>query len=189
MASFRQQRDAKSEATVDIRSETPRFATGDVAQLKGRVEQVAATLGVAIARVDVLVVGDAAMSAIHSRHGGPPDTTDVLTFAASGKGEPLQVDIVVCADEAARRAAEFGHGIGPELLLYVVHGLLHCMGHDDHDHQAFERMHAEEDRILSEVGIGPVFRPNPRPAPELPASGGTPTADAPTDPSLGRSVP
>jgi ssRNA-specific RNase YbeY (16S rRNA maturation enzyme) len=44
------------------------------------------------------------------------------------------------------------------LLLYVVHALLHCLGHDDHEEQAAEAMHRMEDAVLESIGVGPVFR-------------------------------
>jgi probable rRNA maturation factor len=113
-----------------------------------------------VARIDILIVGDREMSSYHERYSGVPGTTDVLTFPASEPDEPTEVDIVVCADEARRRACEFGHDLGRELLLYGIHGVLHCLGYDDHDPDSYERMHAEEDRILSDLGLGRVFRPD-----------------------------
>ena len=65
----------------------------------------------------------------------------------------------LCLDEAARRAIEFGHGVERELLLYAVHGVLHCLGHDDHEEEQRARMHREEDRLLAAVGVGAVYRP------------------------------
>lgn len=121
--------------------------------------RVLAQSGVAVARVHVEIVDDRSMGAFHERHSGVAGTTDVLTFLGSDEGEPIEVDIIACVDEAARRAAEFGHGVERELVLYAVHGLLHCCGHDDHDPAAYDAMHAEEDRILSAIGVGPTFRP------------------------------
>ena len=48
-----------------------------------------------------------------------------------------------------------------QLLLYILHGLLHCAGFDDHDPAEHDRMHTEEDRILTAIGVGPVFRSSP----------------------------
>jgi probable rRNA maturation factor len=121
--------------------------------------EVLAASGASIARVHVQLVGDAQMDRYHRMHSGIAGTTDVLTFLASGDAEPIEVDIIACVDEARRRASEFGHAVNREILLYAVHGLLHCLGHDDHDPVAFEKMHAEEDRILSAIGVGPTFRP------------------------------
>ncbi|MCA9290528.1 MAG: rRNA maturation RNase YbeY [Phycisphaerales bacterium] len=133
----------------------------DVARLRILVEKAIPASGLSVARLGVLIVDDARMTDLHIRHCGIDDTTDVLTFDASEPGGPIDVDIAVCADEAARRAATLGHAVERELLLYLVHGLLHCAGHDDHDDVAYEAMHAEEDRILESIGVGSTFHVRP----------------------------
>jgi probable rRNA maturation factor len=121
--------------------------------------QAGAAMGLLNARgeVRVKVVGDAEMSAAHEEFLGEAGTTDVLTFDMTPPDEPLDVDILICADEAARQAAPRGHAPQQELLLYIVHGLLHCLGHDDHDPADAARMHAEEDRILESLGVGATY--------------------------------
>lgn len=111
-----------------------------------------------VARVSVRILGDESMSEAHRRWCDVDGTTDVLTFD-SHETDGLHVDLMICIDEARRRALEFGHDERRELLLYAVHGLLHGLGHDDHDPEAFTAMHHEEDRVLREIGVGPVFRP------------------------------
>ena len=113
--------------------------------------------------VRVRVIDDTEMATAHERYSGIAGTTDVLTFdLRDDAAGPLDVDILVCLDEAKRQAAARGHLPEHELLLYAVHGVLHCLGHDDHDSQAFERMHAEEDRVLAEIGLGPIFGKAPQ---------------------------
>ncbi len=130
---------------------------------------------VQVARMSVRIVGDEHMSQLHERHSGIPGTTDVLTFVggeavrgegAAGAGSPaeprtgdgaLEIDAAVCADEAARRCGEFGHGVREELLLYAVHALLHAVGFDDATADQHARMHAEEDRLLQHLGHGALF--------------------------------
>lgn len=111
----------------------------------------------------VRVVGDAEMARAHEKHLGDPSTTDVMTFdlaeGAAARGAPVDADLLVCADEAARKAHEHGYSVQRELLLYVVHGLLHCLGHDDHDEASYQRMHALEDELLEAVGVGATFMP------------------------------
>jgi len=110
-----------------------------------------------VGRLAVRIVGDAEMTDLHRRFHDDPTTTDVLTFDAGAAEGPIEVDIAVCLDEARRNASERGHDVDRELLLYIVHGLLHCCGHDDHEDEAHARMHAEEDRILTAIGVGPVY--------------------------------
>jgi probable rRNA maturation factor len=137
---------------------------------------VAAAAGDRGGEVRVRLVDDAAMAVAHERYSGIPGTTDVLTFDLSGGrtagGGDLDVDILACVDEARRQAGHHGHAPERELLLYILHGVLHCLGHDDHDAGGFERMHAEEDRVLEAIGVGPVFHAPPSPAGPSVSAGG-----------------
>lgn len=109
--------------------------------------------------VRVRVIGDTEMRALHGKHSGDPTTTDVLTFdlREGGSGQELDVDVLVCADEARRQAELRGHAPEAELLLYVLHACLHCLGHDDGTEEASERMHGEEDAVLRAIGLPPVY--------------------------------
>lgn len=108
--------------------------------------------------VRLRIVGDEEMSALHAAHTGDASTTDVLTFDLRDAPEtPLDADVVLCADEALRQATRRGRPVERELLLYALHGALHCLGCDDHDDEAYEAMHALEDEILKAVGVGATF--------------------------------
>ena len=142
---------------LDLADSTGRLDTGVKAELNALLERAGRELD-ARGEVRVRVVDDATMSDLHIRHSGVPGTTDVLTFDLRPMGlGPLDTDLVVCLDEAERQAATRGHSPHRELLLYALHGMLHCMGHDDHDERAYARMHAAEDAVLTAIGVGPVF--------------------------------
>lgn len=122
-------------------------------------------LGYAIAAgsvVAVRVVGDAEMAIAHERYSGIAGTTDVLTFDLGPGFSPdrptqLETDLLICLDEARRQARPRGLADRHELLLYIVHGLLHCLGHDDHDDAAFARMHQLEDQLMLALGLPMAF--------------------------------
>lgn len=134
-------------------------AAGWLERLLGRVIE---ELGIAQAAVDVVVVDDTAMAALHEEHCDLPGTTDVLTFdLRDDAAAALEGEIIVCKDEAARQARQRGHEVRVELLLYAVHGLLHLLGEDDHDEAGYQRMHQREDALLTAVGVGPVFGEGP----------------------------
>ncbi len=108
----------------------------------------------------VRLVGDTEMVAAHAKYLGDPTPTDVITFNladAPWPASPVDADLLVGLDEAARQAAIRGHPVRAELLLYALHGLLHCLGHDDTTEAAHDAMHAEEDRVLQAMGVGTVF--------------------------------
>lgn len=149
-------------AAVELHDPRGLLAAPARAELERRAREAMALLPAgAGGEVRVRIVDDAEMSAAHERYSKIAGTTDVLTFdlteGGSARGEPLDVDILVCVDEAARQGAMRGHPAERELLLYIVHGVLHCLGHDDHDDGAYARMHALEDEILEAIGVGRTF--------------------------------
>src|SRR5580704_842177 len=74
--------------------------------------------------VDVVIVSDRVIADVHRRFMNIPGPTDVITF---DHGE-----IVTSAQTAALYARQYGHGVDRELALYIIHGLLHLNGYDDH---------------------------------------------------------
>lgn len=141
--------------------------------LTERSRAALAHLGVA-GDVRVAVVRDDEMARAHERFSNVAGTTDVLTFdlrdpapprasrPCPSPQAPLDVDILVCVDEARRQAAARAVPLEHELLLYIVHGVLHCLGEDDHDPDAAARMHEREDRILAAIGVGAVYAAQPQ---------------------------
>lgn len=138
----------------------------DPESLRQQLARVIEQLGLRQVELNVVIVGDEQMADLHQRFSGVSGTTDVLTFdlrtnppATSTPGETAAVDgeVYICVDEARRRAAEFEHPVGHELLLYATHGLLHLLGYDDHDEEQHRLMHEKEDQLLTAIGIGAVF--------------------------------
>ena len=109
--------------------------------------------------LSVALVGDNRMRELHNMYMGIDSPTDVLTFELDHdpRGKVLAGEVVVCVPEARRQAKLRGTRAVDEVLLYALHGMLHLCGHDDKTAQGFKRMHAMEDRILTRLGVGPVF--------------------------------
>lgn len=108
----------------------------------------------------VRLVRDDEMAREHLAHKDIPGTTDVLTFdLADDDSGPasLDADILICIDEAHRQSRARGHDVARELMLYIVHGILHCTGYDDATEPQAERMHRREDELLDAIGLGPVY--------------------------------
>lgn len=105
----------------------------------------------------VLLVDDAGSARLHGEHFGDPTPTDVMTFP-DGQDDPesgrhrlgdLAVGVGVARREAARRGVPVAH----ELALYVLHGVLHLLGHDDADPRDQEEMWQVQRRLLAPLGI------------------------------------
>lgn len=116
--------------------------------------------------ISVALLGDKRMAALHETFLKTAGTTDVLTFELDydERGRLTSGEVVLCVPFARREAKRRRHSPEHELLLYALHGVLHLSGYDDRTPAAHARMHEEEDRILEELGIGPVFRRRAREA-------------------------
>ena len=144
--------------TVRLILDTPDTRPPLAGWLPERVAAAMAEAGAVDGTLNLLLVDDAAMGAMHQTFHGDSSTTDVLTFDLRDVDDAdLEGDVALCVDEAARRAAERGHPVRDEVLLYAVHGLLHLLGEDDHTPADYARMHAREDALLTAIGVGPRF--------------------------------
>lgn len=90
------------------------------------------------------------------RHAG---STDVITFDYSESGPrdvkrqtTIHGELFVCMDEAVLQACRFRTTWQSEVVRYVVHGILHLLGHDDHRAGDRRRMKREENRLLRRLG-------------------------------------
>jgi probable rRNA maturation factor len=90
--------------------------------------------------VEVSLVSDRRIAGLHRRFLQVRGATDVITFEHG--------EIVISAEAAARGAVEHGEPLERELCRYVVHGLLHLLGHEDDAPAARAAMWREQERIL-----------------------------------------
>lgn len=144
-----------STPSIDVVS----FVTSDESLLKESISRVIGFVQapdsskVQFCRVSVRVVRDDEMSTLHAKYSGDPSTTDVIAFVGSLPSEPVELDVAVCRDEAQRQAAQLGHSLEHELLLYTVHAMVHASGFDDGSDSEAVEMRAQQDRILVAAGF------------------------------------
>lgn len=82
--------------------------------------------------VEVSIVSAEDISEVHGRFLDDATATDVITFDYG--------EIIVSADMAEDRASGFGHSTERELVLYIIHGLLHLAGYNDKSDGESEEM-------------------------------------------------
>jgi probable rRNA maturation factor len=76
---------------------------------------------------DCLIAGDAELRRLNLKFLGKDYPTDVLAFPAAG---PRLGDIAISFLRARAQARAFGHNIGQEIQILMLHGLLHLLGMD-----------------------------------------------------------
>jgi probable rRNA maturation factor len=125
---------------------------------RGRMREVVRTVldgeNVADAEISLAFVDNPTIRRLNQRYLQHDEPTDVLSFPLSDPGaKRLAGELVVGAEVAAAQAAARGHDVQAELALYVIHGLLHLCGHDDHDEAGAAAMRARERHYLTQLGL------------------------------------
>jgi len=108
----------------------------------------------------VILLNDRQITEINEtylRHQGP---TDVISFDyiqdfqmnEFSPEDPYTVgELYISLDTAARQGKEYGKSVNDELLLYIVHGILHLCGYDDHNEKDIKEMRKAETRVLNQL--------------------------------------
>ena len=93
-----------------------------------------------LAEVNLILVSDARIAALHRKFMNIAGPTDVITFHHG--------DVFISVETAAEQARQFGTSTVDELRLYIVHGLLHLHGFDDTTEPARRKMHVVQRRVF-----------------------------------------
>lgn len=83
---------------------------------------------------------------------GHDEPTDVISFPLDDERMPpngVSGEIVVSAQMALETANTMHTDVERELILYVIHGLLHLIGYDDTSKKKAQAMHEREDELLT----------------------------------------
>ena len=81
--------------------------------------------------VEVLLTSDAQIKRLNRDFRGKNKPTDVLSFPAPEEiVETHAGDLAISLDTAARQAKSYGHSLGDEVRVLLLHGLLHLRGMD-----------------------------------------------------------
>jgi probable rRNA maturation factor len=93
--------------------------------------------------ISVVLVSDRRIAQLHRDYMQIPGPTDVITFEHG--------DLFISVETARRQAGEFSSSLERELRLYLVHGLLHLVGFDDHSPEDAEVMRTLQEELLEKL--------------------------------------
>ena len=94
--------------------------------------------------LSIIFVGTKRMRAINKKYLRHDYVTDVLTFDF---GDNIG-EIIICPYVAATNAKAHQTSTEKEIILYVIHGILHLAGFDDHSPKDKIQMRQMENKLL-----------------------------------------
>ena len=132
---------------------TPPEETVDQQLVDAAAEWVCKNYKIETLTVSVSIVDDPTIHALNNEHLQHDWPTDVISFVFSSENGVVDGEIIASVDTARRLAEQTEWRTKDELLLYIVHGLLHLAGLDDQTDDQQEEMRQAEQRCLVELGI------------------------------------
>ncbi|MGA2604490.1 MAG: rRNA maturation RNase YbeY [Verrucomicrobiia bacterium] len=95
----------------------------------------------------IVLVNDGAIARLNAQYHHTQGPTDVLSFDY-GEG---QRELIISVERAVIQARRYRTTPGRELVLYVVHGILHLHGYNDLTALQRRRMRVAERRLMSHL--------------------------------------
>lgn len=121
-------------------------------------ELLSALLDLEEVELGVTLVAASEMARINWRFLQHEGSTDVITFdhtktqlsrrKSAVARRNISGELFICVDDALVQAKSFRTTWQAELVRYIVHGVLHLLGHDDHHPAQRKRMKREENRLV-----------------------------------------
>lgn len=126
----------------------------DYPALKDAARCVLEGEGVPAAKIGLAFVTNPHIHRLNKQFLDHDEPTDVLTFPYSApKAKKLEGEVVIGYEIAQEYAADRGHPIERELVLYVIHGCLHLCGYDDTSAKAERLMRQKEREYLKKLNL------------------------------------
>lgn len=101
----------------------------------------------------IAIVDDRIMQQVNAQRLGHDWPTDVISFELDVGENSVEGEVIASLETAARICTAAGWSAADELLLYVVHGLLHIAGMDDSDNEQQQKMRLAEQSCLLALGV------------------------------------
>lgn len=149
---------------------TDKYRVSDSKKLESLVPYIlkftalASTLEGVPSSLNIIFTDDEEITQINEdflKHEGP---TDVISFdyideydeADYTEEDPFELgELYISLDTAQRQADEFNQTFAEEAVLYIVHGVLHLTGYDDHCDEDIADMRAAEKAVMD--GLKKIF--------------------------------
>jgi len=130
--------------------------THDTGGLERTAEQALVLLSLGAVELSLVLCSDAFIRDLNRDYREKDTATDVLSFSQrEGEGsdpdDPILGDVIISVETASRQAEEQGHSLETELVVLMIHGLLHLLGHDHEETEEARRMASAEADLLDKL--------------------------------------
>jgi probable rRNA maturation factor len=113
---------------------------------------VFSSLGIPYAQASILLCDNNFIRKLNRKFFNESGVTDVISFPLKDAINPQYLgEVVICVEEAKNSSKLYGNTWQEELVLYLIHGILHILGFDDIKAKDRLKMQAKQEKILSKL--------------------------------------
>ncbi len=98
--------------------------------------------------INICLVNNALIKRFNAKFLKTNSATDVLAFNLNAGKKIILADIMISTDTAIKQSSVFKTTPGYELLLYIVHGILHILGYNDRTKTQTKLMRKKESEYV-----------------------------------------
>jgi probable rRNA maturation factor len=103
-------------------------------------------------QLSLVFCDDEAIKELNNEYRGKDEATDVLSFPIELENFVPEIrmigDIVISTETAIRQANDYNHSAEAEIVILLIHGLLHLHGYDHIEENDRVKMRARETEVL-----------------------------------------
>ena len=125
----------------------------DVGRMKKAIRSIAADYGWTHGDISIALMSDLEIRGLNYKHLTHDYATDVISFDLTSADDFLEGEIIASIETADREAKEHGWQGDDELLLYVIHGMLHIIGLRDKKTKETQVMRDAERHYLQQFNL------------------------------------
>ncbi|MDR4499487.1 MAG: rRNA maturation RNase YbeY [Candidatus Scalindua sp.] len=105
------------------------------------------------AKLSIVFVDNNEIKKVNQRFLASHEITDVISFPLGSKPGFVNGEIIVSVETAVEVANSNRSSVEGEIILYIIHGILHLLGFDDNNSVNSRIMHEKETEVLSFLGF------------------------------------
>ena len=121
----------------------------NLSQLRKYITKVCTFLHKPSAKISLLLCDNALIKDLNNKFFKKTNPTDVIAFPLKDKfNKDYLGEVVVSVEEAVKVSSKNGVSWKEELVLYIVHGILHLSGYCDKTRKEREKMERKQQKIV-----------------------------------------
>ncbi len=121
--------------------------------MKKAIRVIATDYGWEDGDISIALFSDSEIRELNSKHLSHDYATDVISFDLTSRDDFLEGEIIASVETADREAIEHGWQGDDELLLYIIHGMLHIVGLMDKKPKEIKAMREAEKYYLGQFQL------------------------------------